>query len=92
MMADIFGVPSEKFILKHKSPSPGWELGDRLRQQLVSKHTVDKPTLFIFFYAGHGTINQLNELSFTTTTNQKFVQWRTIDRELGYYTYPMDTF
>ena len=45
-----------------------------------------------FFYAGHGTINQLNELSFTATKKEKFVPWRTIDRELSYHTYSMDTF
>ncbi|KAJ5945003.1 hypothetical protein N7516_005171 [Penicillium verrucosum] len=81
-MADLFGVASQTFVMNHENPVPGWDL----------EHRICKPTLFIFFYAGHGTINQLNELSFTTTNKEKFDPWRTIDRELNYQTYPMDTF
>lgn len=92
MMADLFGVASQTFVMNHENPVPGWDLGDRLHQEVMSKHCICKPTLFIFFYAGHGTINQLNELSFTATKKENFVPWRTIDRELSYHTYPMDTF
>ena len=73
MMADLFGVTSQTFVINHEDPVPGWDLGDRLYQEVVSKHRICKPTLFIFFYAGHGTINQLNELSFTATKKENFV-------------------
>ncbi|CAG8115358.1 unnamed protein product [Penicillium nalgiovense] len=48
MMADLFGVASQTFVMNHENPVPGWDLGDRLHQ-VVSKHRICKPTLFIFF-------------------------------------------
>ena len=49
MMADLFGVASQTFVMNHENPVPGWDLGDRLHQEVMSKHRICKPTLFIFF-------------------------------------------
>lgn len=49
MLADLFGVASQTFVMNHENPVLGWDLGDRLHQEVVSKHLVCKPTLFIFF-------------------------------------------
>ncbi|KXG46854.1 uncharacterized protein PGRI_036000 [Penicillium griseofulvum] len=91
MMADIFGVATQTYIMNHENPTPGWDLGDRLHQEVVSKHRIHRPTLFIFFYAGHGTINQNNQLSFTATKKKKSIPWRSIESELIYHPYTMNT-
>lgn len=92
VIADLFGISSHTFVISHESPFPGWDLGDRLHHEVVSQHRISKPTLFIFFYAGHGMINQTNQLAFTTTKKEKTIPWLTIDREISYHDYPMDTF
>jgi hypothetical protein len=43
MMADLFGVASQTSVMKHEN------LGDRLHQEVSSKHRICKPTLFILF-------------------------------------------
>lgn len=92
MMADLFGLASQTFVMNHENPVPGWDLGDRLHQEVMSKHRICEPTLFIFFLRWPRYDQSTQRTSFTATKKEKFVPWRTIDRELSYHTYPMDTF
>jgi hypothetical protein len=46
MMADLLGIASQIFAMNHENPVPGWDLGDRLHQEVG--HRICKPTLFNF--------------------------------------------
>ncbi|CAG8897742.1 unnamed protein product [Penicillium egyptiacum] len=92
MMRDIFDVPCETFVLQSKSPIPAWDLNLQLIQGIKAKIKNQKPSLLVFSYIGHGVINNLDGLSFSSRKGNKLVSWSTVQSELTPHGLPMDLF
>jgi hypothetical protein len=92
MMRDMFDVSCQTFVLQSKSPIPAWDLNLQLIEAIKAKLKNQKPSLLVFSYAGHGVINNLDELSFASRNNKKLVPWSTVQSELTPPELAMDLF
>jgi hypothetical protein len=90
MMRDMFDVPCETFVLQSKSPIPEWDLNLQLIKAVKAKLKNQKPSLLVFSYAGHGVINNLDELYFSSRNRKKLVSWSTVQSGLTPHGLAMD--
>jgi hypothetical protein len=70
-----FGIKSIVQILQTTDTIPGLSLSIFIRETLLKYHSPNQNSLFVFYYAGHGTVIN-GELSFTSA--RKSVQWKIV--------------
>lgn len=77
---ETFDIQWTKHVLETTDPIPGWTLGDKIRKMLLDCCHSKLHSLFVFYYAGHGIIED-NNLSFASF--QKRVSWSNIRTQIA---------
>lgn len=71
-ITEAFGMEPEHYVVKNSDSAPGWTLSHRIHDLLQQGHDMKTKSLFVFYYAGHGTV--INDtLSFVS--NRKLMLW-----------------
>ncbi|CRL26464.1 Peptidase C14, caspase catalytic [Penicillium camemberti] len=79
---DTFNIQCTHHILKTSDPIPGWTLTDKIRKMILDCCNSKLNSLFVVYYAGHGTIVDGN-LYFAM--GEKLVSWSKIRADLNSY-------
>ncbi|OQE07861.1 hypothetical protein PENVUL_c012G09169 [Penicillium vulpinum] len=69
------GVQCDTFVIPNSDKTPAWSLQEKLNKLLGQCIRSSLPSLFIFFYVGHGGLHD-NTLCFTS--HHKRILWRSI--------------
>ncbi|KAJ5747512.1 uncharacterized protein N7511_009208 [Penicillium nucicola] len=80
-----FGIQSIVHTLRQKGPATIWNLLSRIQKMLGECHATDENCLFVFYYAGHGSIEEgsLHFAPIEGVSSQSSVEWSRVSATLS---------